>query len=109
MLNELAKKCQEISNSKGFHTDWDNINTKLLLVVVEIAEATEEIRAGRREVWYSTSKDGRQKPEGFPIEIADAVIRLFELSSSLGIDLDAAYAEKMAYNQGREFRHGKLY
>lgn len=115
MLNEFAKKCQEISNSKGFATDWSNINTKLLLVHTEISEAAEEVRAGNRDLYYEDKPDGGKKPCGFMIEVADAVIRLAELSSSLhstgqvDLSLQEAVDIKMAYNQGRPYLHGKQY
>lgn len=46
------------------------------------------------------------KPEGFPIEIADALIRIFDLAGAHGIDLDEAVRIKMAYNATRPVRHG---
>jgi len=42
-------------------------------------------------------------------EIADAVIRLVELAATYNIDLDWHVAAKMAYNEKREYRHGKKY
>lgn len=48
-----------------------------------------------------------RKPEGVPIELADAVIRLGNLAESLGIDLGAAIEEKMQFNKTREYKHGK--
>ena len=109
MLNELARKCRETSNSKGFFTDWTNVNTKLLLVHCEISEAAEEVRAGRRNEVYYSERNGKPKPEGFAMEVADAIIRLLELSDSLGLNIEGAVAEKMAYNEGRPYLHGKLY
>jgi NTP pyrophosphatase (non-canonical NTP hydrolase) len=49
------------------------------------------------------------KPEGFPVELADAVIRLFGLAYEAGIDLPAAIEEKLAYNATRPFKHGKQF
>jgi NTP pyrophosphatase (non-canonical NTP hydrolase) len=36
------------------------------------------------------------------VELADAVIRIFDLAGAYGMDLGEAIAEKMAYNQSRE-------
>jgi NTP pyrophosphatase (non-canonical NTP hydrolase) len=35
------------------------------------------------------------------VELADAVIRIFDLAGAYGMDLGEAIAEKMAYNQSR--------
>lgn len=43
------------------------------------------------------------------VELADAVIRIADLCGHLGIDLDAVIAEKMAYNDGRPYKHGKRF
>ncbi len=47
------------------------------------------------------------KPEGFAVELADAVIRIFDLAGALGLDLEAAMERKHEYNRGRPFMHGK--
>lgn len=80
---------------------------KLLLVHSEISEAVEELRAGHwyRDVYYRIESGG-DKPEGFPVEIADAVIRLLDLCWFLAIDLENVVAQKHAYNKTRAYRHG---
>lgn len=76
----------------------------LMLVVAELVEAAEEYRNHRdmNEVYVL---DG--KPEGIPIELADAVIRILDLCGAEGIDIEAAMVSKHAYNLTRPFRHGK--
>jgi len=46
------------------------------------------------------------KPEGIPSELADVVIRIFDICGYYGIDLQAAIEEKMAYNESRPYKHG---
>lgn len=80
---------------------------KMLLIVSEISEALEEFRDGRglTEVYFNPDKP--TKPEGIPIELADAVIRILEYAESNGIDLENALELKMEYNRTRTFKHGK--
>jgi len=113
------------------------IGNKLMLVGSELAEAQDELRTGHpidetyyttppvptslavefpsggdaQEYWneYQAAIPGPKKPEGFPSEIADAVIRLFGVAYETGIDLEAAIREKMAYNDTRPFKHGKKF
>lgn len=46
------------------------------------------------------------KPEGIPSELADVVIRVFDLCGAYNIDLEAAIEEKLKYNRTRAIRHG---
>lgn len=99
----------------------DHVTAKVMLVVTELAEAVEELRSGRRvdEVYYiDQSEDNKGvelsalvdargfavngKPEGFPVEIADAIIRLLDLCDLLNISASARIKEKLAYNAGRD-------
>ena len=74
----------------------------------EISEAWEEIRSGKQpdEIWHSEDEKLKQKPEGFPIELADLAIRLFHLCEFIGVDLEKMIAMKMKYNETRSYRHG---
>jgi len=42
-------------------------------------------------------------------ELADAVIRCFDLAGSLGFDLQTAMEKKMNINEKRPMKHGKRY
>lgn len=95
------------------HGWWEggepNIPEKLMLIVSEVSEALEEYRSGRgyQEIY---AVDGPyelgDKPEGFGIELADAVIRILDLCEYLEIDLEEAIATKNYYNRTRAWRHG---
>ena len=103
-LNDLRDECHGIAKEKGWYSDGDrNVGEALMLVVTEVAEAMEEVRVGRMGT-YRDALTG--KPEGFEIEIADILIRLFDLAGYLKIDLDEAVRQKIAYNRTRPVRHG---
>lgn len=111
---------------------------RLMLIAGEVNEAFEEIRDGRdlleTHYTYTAVKNGVKfkglsreqyealtdtnvahedpptpKPEGVPSELADVVIRIFDFAGTYGIDLEKAVLQKMAYNSGREHKHGRSF
>jgi len=107
-LSEMGEAVGAINAEKGWSFKEDEIPEKLMLMVTEISEIMEEYR--RLDPWGSPAlvyhKDG--KPEGIPIECADLFIRLLHFCHTLGIDLEAAFLEKIEFNKTRPFRHGGL-
>lgn len=69
-------------------------SNKLLLVVTEIAEACE----GDRKNLMDDHLPHRPMRD---VELADAVIRIFDLAGGYGIDIAGAIVEKLAYNAQR--------
>ena len=57
----------------------------------------------------SLCKYRSRKPEGVAVELADAVIRIADLCGHLEIDLEEVIEIKMAYNEGRPYKHGKKF
>ena len=74
------------------------------LIHSEVSEALEEYRNGRDLTEVYTGNSG--KPEGIPIELADAIIRVLDYCGYAGIDIDAAITQKHEYNKCRPYRHG---
>lgn len=104
-INELVQAAHENAVAHGWWTELDtqpNIPEKLALIHSEISEALEEYRSNRMANW--TGDHG--KPEGFAVELADAVIRIADLCGYLKIDLAKAIGLKHEYNRGRPYRHG---
>lgn len=133
-INELVKKAHENAVNHGFWDPTPAFGTSIALIHSELSEALEEEREGRPLVWYQCKETesvatcapqdeydckmyGQEqscqyrnpKPEGVAVELADAVIRIADLCGHLGIDLDAVIREKMAYNEGRPYKHGKQF
>lgn len=67
----------------------------LMLIVSEIAEAMEGERKGLMD-------DKLPRRKMAEVELADALIRIFDYAGAFGLDLEGAWAEKMEYNSRRE-------
>ena len=109
-ISDLVRDAHANACEKGFYEDtpskdFANVAAKLALVHSEISEALEELR--KYHNLHATYFSG-DKPEGFPTELADACIRIFDLCGWLGIDLESAVVRKMEFNATREHKHGKL-
>ena len=113
-IPELQRQVGVVNTANGWREPIDPVIAELLamqmLIVSEVAEATEEARKGYRpdENYYTEVRTGQGrtlKPEGVPSEIADIVIRCLDFADKYGIDLEAAIEEKLAYNQTRTYRH----
>ncbi len=68
--------------------------TRLMLMVSELGEAMEADRKGLRDEHLP------DRP-GLEVELADLVIRAFDMAGGQGLDLAGAIASKLAYNAER--------
>lgn len=71
-----------------------NIPEMLCLIHSEISEAMEGYRKSLKD-------DKLPHRSMFEVELADALIRIFDLAGSQGMDLGGAMIEKMEYNRTR--------
>ena len=133
-MDKLIKECHKIAKSKGFWDNPRNVGEMLMLITSELGEAMEAHRKGKFANWEHFEKiksksesdfnhlyhnenfESRQKvafehaiKDSFEDEIADAVIRLFDLVGGLNIDLEKHINEKLKYNKTRDKFHGKNY
>jgi hypothetical protein len=111
-INEFAKEAHELAKSKGWW-DKDKVKTDVechMLMITEIAEATEEVRKGTPPNNITTEAafdfPRNKKPEGELIELADLFIRLVDYTERKGWNLSSAVRLKHEYNKSRSYRHG---
>ena len=106
--------------AQGFETHWKNVPEKLMLTVTELSEAME---AYRHLTPAFINHVANQRIEGamidwedpnqflildnFGEELADVIIRMFDLADAMGVDLQSEVCQKMAVNELRPYKHGK--
>ena len=107
-LDDLAKKIAEWRMNKGFETSNANFAEKIALAHSELSEALEEHRVKNPAI-IRYAADG--KPEGIASEIVDCMIRLFDIYHSITTPplLSVVMEQKMLYNEGRPYKHGRKY
>jgi NTP pyrophosphatase (non-canonical NTP hydrolase) len=114
-IKELVEQSHCLAKQKGWWAPGavlPNIPEKLALIHSEVSEALEAYRdndMGTRLKVTGFNTDSElpvMKPVGFPIELADVVIRVADLCGHLGIDLEDAIRVKHEYNRTRAYRHG---
>lgn len=82
-----------------------NMAEKFALIHSEVSEAMECHRIG--QILTTIAKTG--KPEGLGSELADVIIRVIDMATYLGIDLEKEIYRKHKYNKTRPYKHGKKY
>ena len=99
VLNSIAKDIRLLNANWWIDIDSGeplerNVGELLMLCVSELAEAME----GHRKNLPDDKLPHRQM---FEVEIADTLIRLFDLAGGLGLDISGAVYEKIQFNQQR--------
>jgi len=124
-INETCQQVHSLAKEKGW---YDKPKTPLeahMLMVSEIAEASEEVRKSTPPIYANLKiqvafdeallqrtenldliRNNLLKPEGEAIELADAIIRIFDYAAYRNFDLEAAISLKHNYNKSRSYKHG---
>jgi hypothetical protein len=107
-FNELQRDIHDTAKAKGWYDGAPRTALEAhMLIVSEIAEATEEVRKGTPPLYFEGPSDNPlSKPEGELVEIADAIIRAMDYCASRGWDLGDAIERKHTFNKTRPYRHG---
>jgi len=100
-IGDLTHECHGRAIAAGWWTDPDtgewkdrNVGELLMLCVSELSEAMEGHRKG-------LSDDHLPHRLSFDVEIADVLIRIFDLAGAHCEDLPSAFVEKLEYNRNR--------
>jgi hypothetical protein len=104
-LDLIIYDCHRNAVLHGFHDDGFNFGEKIALIHSELSEALESYR-----------KHGTAEPDhhcapftNVEVELADAIIRIFDLAGRLNLKLGSALMAKHAYNKTRPYKHGKTF
>lgn len=102
-INDAVRWIHGVNVEAGWWTDLTtgesikdtrNVGEILMLIVSEVAEGMEGHRKGLMD-------DKLPHRTMLEVELADAVIRIFDLAGAKGMDLGGAIVEKVKYNQSR--------
>lgn len=87
------------------HGWWDqerNVAEAIALMHSELSEALEAARKG-------FPADDKVLFDNFTVELADCIIRIFDLAGGMELQLVEAILAKHKYNQSRPYKHGKKF
>lgn len=99
VLNEIARRCHMANINWWVDIDTGkplqrNVGELIALCHSELSEALE----GHRKNLKDDKLPARPMVE---VELADCLIRIFDMADGLGLDIGGAFEEKMQYNASR--------
>lgn len=127
-LEKFITEVYENAKKHGWHQEKREVGTTIALMHSELSEALEfarnEIQLNKKGInalfhYSGTDERGKEvlsneitlftkKPDGYLVELADVVIRIFDEVGSKGLATEfiEKLLEKHEYNKTREFKHG---
>lgn len=114
-ISEYQKECHQNANDKGFWVHEDSLltNSKIdpadmnFLLKALIAQKIALIHSEQSEALEALRLD--ESFGNLGEEMADTVIKIFDLCGRLDINLEKEIDEKIEKNKKRKFKHGKKF
>ncbi len=120
-ISDLVNDIHKNAVGHGWYEKKLTFGELIALCHTELSEAFEEYRNGNKpdEVYAKGCPNNKMsikafgetyadnvKPEGIPMELADVIIRIFDICGYYGIDIAEAIKIKHSFNKNRPYRHG---
>jgi NTP pyrophosphatase (non-canonical NTP hydrolase) len=93
-VRDLQEQARQLKDAQGFHV---SLEQRLSYSMVEVGELAEEVL----KLSGVKGDEGDQAKETLGLEIYDVVWNLFDLADLAGVDLEEAFARKVAFNRDR--------
>ncbi len=107
----MIQECYDLAAKNGWHEEPRPIYHSLMLVADEAMEAMKAEASGlpldfKLKGNFDLHEYKAKGKETVVTELADVVIRCFDLAADYELDLTKAIIFKLIYNQTRGYRHG---
>lgn len=99
-ISAIQCQCHEIAVNHGWWDEPRGTPEILSLIHSEVSECLEAYRCGNPPSEKIPRFSGEEE------ELADILIRVLDFAGVRGYDIEGALRAKMAYNEGRPYRHG---